>query len=178
MIFHIPPSIAWKREAVRDALFAKGIPARVDRGVLLVDVPWKHRPNRVALFLRRFAACRTVLGSCDRPHHEFRFYENRFVINLEIHWNVRALAEDCDTFLAVQEVMATLGYVGLGMRQTERDAIRGYGAITRELDQTLSELEMLREDHAARRRDSRQVWDRLWWLNAKIERLCVATFRD
>jgi hypothetical protein len=175
MIYHVPQSTSWRPDAVKASLVAKRIPARIDSGVLLIDVPRAYRPNHFALSLRRFSVWRSIIGAGDFPCHEFRYYKERLVFNLEIHWNMGALARDERICAAVREAMCALGYVELGHKQTERSVIQGYGAIGEELNEALGELEQLRQDHESRRQDVQHVWARIWDLHAAIERLCVST---
>ncbi len=175
MAFHVQPTSEWKPEKIRDSLLAIGLAARIECGFLRVDAPVSHRSSPVRSFLQTFRVLRPIFGTGYPPYHEFRICHDRFVNNLEIHWNVDSLAENGQIMNKIRDVMVSNGYPEVGLRPTEREVIQQYGVMSNEMDATLTELETLRGDRAARR-DPTQFWERWRLLNARMESLCLTAF--
>jgi len=175
MAFHIPPTYAWKPEDVLDSLLAIGLPARIESGHLRIDAPVIRDSHPLLSFLQRFRLLRPIFGKGYPPYHEFRLYPNRFLNNLDIHWNVDSLVENDHIIPKIREVMRNQGYDEVGLNPTERDIVQRYGIPNNELDSTLARLEAMRAGGYPRREHAK------WWaewkmLQDKIERLCITAF--
>lgn len=168
MAHHVSPSRKWDSEGVCAAFEAIGLPAVVVAGNVRVHTAEESKRGFLFSLFHRMR--------CGYPpYHELRYLPERFVNNLEIHWNVDALVESDQIMEEIRDALISVGYPEVGADPRERDIAEQYDLVDLELDSTLAEIEGMRAD----RSESRQHED--WWpnwrmLNARMEQLCMARY--